>query len=40
MSHDRSGATESNSVFDARVAAVRGFNRFYTQKIGVLGEGC
>ena len=24
---------------DARVAAVRGFNRFYTQKIGVLQEG-
>jgi DNA-binding MarR family transcriptional regulator/GNAT superfamily N-acetyltransferase len=39
MSNDRSGATESNGVFDARVAAVRGFNRFYTQKIGVLGEG-
>ena len=39
MSDDQSGATEPNGVFDARVAAVRGFNRFYTQKIGVLGEG-
>jgi DNA-binding MarR family transcriptional regulator/N-acetylglutamate synthase-like GNAT family acetyltransferase len=32
-------AKESKSAFDARVAAVRGFNRFYTQKIGVLNEG-
>ena len=39
MSDNQSGATESNGVFDARVAAVRGFNRFYTQKIGVLSEG-
>jgi DNA-binding MarR family transcriptional regulator/N-acetylglutamate synthase-like GNAT family acetyltransferase len=39
MNDDRPEATESNSVFDARVAAVRGFNRFYTQKIGVLSEG-
>src|SRR5882672_5706161 len=39
MSDDRPGATELNGVFDARVAAVRGFNRFYTQKIGVLNEG-
>jgi DNA-binding MarR family transcriptional regulator/N-acetylglutamate synthase-like GNAT family acetyltransferase len=29
---------ESDSVTAARVAAVRGFNRFYTQKIGVLNE--
>ncbi len=27
------------SALEARVDAVRGFNRFYTQKIGVLGEG-
>jgi len=39
MSGDRSGAVETNGAFDARVAAVRGFNRFYTQKIGVLSEG-
>jgi DNA-binding MarR family transcriptional regulator/N-acetylglutamate synthase-like GNAT family acetyltransferase len=29
----------AESGLQARVAAVRGFNRFYTQKIGVLGEG-
>ena len=27
------------NALEARVDAVRGFNRFYTQKIGVLGEG-
>jgi DNA-binding MarR family transcriptional regulator/N-acetylglutamate synthase-like GNAT family acetyltransferase len=36
---ERPGTTEANGAFDARVAAVRGFNRFYTQKIGVLSEG-
>jgi DNA-binding MarR family transcriptional regulator/N-acetylglutamate synthase-like GNAT family acetyltransferase len=39
MSDERSETAEANGVFDARVAAVRGFNRFYTQKIGVLNEG-
>jgi DNA-binding MarR family transcriptional regulator/N-acetylglutamate synthase-like GNAT family acetyltransferase len=39
MSGGRTRAAEANGVFDARVAAVRGFNRFYTQKIGVLNEG-
>lgn len=29
----------ANSVFDSRVAAVRGFNRFYTRQIGVLDKG-
>jgi DNA-binding MarR family transcriptional regulator/GNAT superfamily N-acetyltransferase len=39
MGSDRREAAESSGVFDAYVAAVRGFNRFYTQKIGVLDEG-
>ena len=39
MSGNRSETAEANGAFDARVAAVRGFNRFYTQKIGVLNEG-
>ena len=39
MSGDRLRTAEANGAFDARVAAVRGFNRFYTQKIGVLAEG-
>jgi DNA-binding MarR family transcriptional regulator/N-acetylglutamate synthase-like GNAT family acetyltransferase len=39
MNDDRSAAAEANSALAARVAAVRGFNRFYTQKIGVLDEG-
>jgi DNA-binding MarR family transcriptional regulator/N-acetylglutamate synthase-like GNAT family acetyltransferase len=39
MSSDRSETAEANGAFDTRVAAVRGFNRFYTQKIGVLNEG-
>jgi DNA-binding MarR family transcriptional regulator/GNAT superfamily N-acetyltransferase len=39
MSSDRSEIAERNGAFDARVAAVRGFNRFYTQRIGVLSEG-
>lgn len=39
MSNDRPETPETSGAFDARVAAVRGFNRFYTQKIGVLSEG-
>jgi DNA-binding MarR family transcriptional regulator/N-acetylglutamate synthase-like GNAT family acetyltransferase len=39
MSEDGTGSAKTNGAFDARVAAVRGFNRFYTQKIGVLAEG-
>src|SRR5437773_8650243 len=39
MSGERSEMAQANGAFDARVAAVRGFNRFYTQKIGVLNEG-
>ena len=27
------------SAFDRRIAAIRGFNRFYTQRLGVLSEG-
>src|ERR1700741_1930980 len=37
--NDARPTKEPRSAFDARVAAVRGFNRFYTQKIGVLSEG-
>jgi DNA-binding MarR family transcriptional regulator/GNAT superfamily N-acetyltransferase len=33
------GTTAAGSDFNQRVAAVRRFNRFYTHKIGVLGEG-
>ena len=39
MSGDRPSEGIEERFFDARVAAVRGFNRFYTQKIGVLNEG-
>src|SRR4051812_13607103 len=28
-----------NTDFDARIAAMRGFNRFYTREIGVLRKG-
>src|SRR5881396_2182752 len=33
------GATVAETGFDARVAAVRRFNRFYTKQIGLLHEG-
>jgi DNA-binding MarR family transcriptional regulator/N-acetylglutamate synthase-like GNAT family acetyltransferase len=39
MSHVQSKTAKADNAFDARVAAVRRFNRFYTQKIGVLNEG-
>jgi DNA-binding MarR family transcriptional regulator/GNAT superfamily N-acetyltransferase len=39
MNGERSGTAEADDAFDARVAAVRSFNRFYTRKIGVLNEG-
>src|SRR5437764_7369849 len=39
MSLRRAEATMVMAGFDERVAAMRRFNRFYTQKIGVLQEG-
>ena len=39
MSGERTGTAEANGAFDARVSAMRSFNRFYTQRIGVLDEG-
>src|SRR5438034_9525440 len=35
----RRRATMAETGFDARVAAVRRFNRFYTKRIGLLHEG-
>src|SRR3954467_13023228 len=32
-------ATDVSTVLERRIAAVRRFNRFYTQKLGVLDEG-
>src|SRR5947209_2797443 len=32
-------ATDVSTAFERRIAAVRRFNRFYTQKLGVLDEG-
>jgi len=39
MTGGPSGPAEANDAFDAHVAAMRNFNRFYTRKIGVLNEG-
>src|SRR5216110_3711245 len=35
----RRRATMAETGFDARIAAVRRFNRFYTKRIGLLHEG-
>src|SRR2546428_3975527 len=39
LAASREGATVAETGFDARVAAVRRFNRFYTKQIGLLHEG-